>query len=563
MIAIRPLPLFVFAAALLCTAVPGIAQTAVKVVPSPDLSKVPAARVEELRRVRSDLDKIKDIQTGDALAESYALLGMAYARNGFADAATVALDNAIALSPKNSRWLYARGVLALATRQDTAATGYFERAFAVNKTYLPIRTALANQKIASGDLDGARGILADYTARNHEQAVPYAMLGDIALRQKRYPEAIEQINYALKLAPEANRLYKPLAEAYTGSGNTKAAAEARAKVGANAPVLADPIGSRVVPEVAVATSNTANQPSTAPAADPTQQSINEAMAALAARKYDTARTILDGAIKRAPKDVLLLATYARVETAAGNLTAAQARATAAVAMDPKSALAQISLGLVQEAKGDDAAAQRAYGDAIRLEPGADSARFALARLLMRTGRYDDAVTQFRAMTTISAANSLAWSGLVAAQVAGGHCPAALKDVNSALGKDSKNPYLMQLFVRLASTCGGANPTEKRMALDYGGQLYAGGGGSASIAEAYALALAADGKWDEAARTQQGAMFVVLRNDGSAALAPYREILLQLQARKIPDRPWPASAEVFHPKRPAPDAPVSAAPAPKK
>lgn len=554
---IRPLFVLVLASALLCTAAPGRAQTAVKTVPTPDLSKIPSVRADELRRARADFEKVKDLQTGEVLAESYGLLGTAYARAGFGEAAAVALDDAIAVAPQDARWIYARGVFALTQRQDAAATGYFERAFALNKKYLPIRTAVANQKIASGDLDGARKLLAEYTARNKGQAVPYAMLGDIALRQKRYADAIEQINHALKLAPEANRLYAPLAEAYAASGNAKAAADARAKTGTTTPSLADPIGSRLLAAGSAPAAAAAAAPA---AADPTQQSANEAMAALAERKYDAARAILDGALKRAPKNALLLALYARVESAAGDLTAAQARAAAAVAVDPKSALAQLSLGLVQETKGDDAAAERAYGEAIRLEPGSDSARFALGRLLMRTGRNEGAATQFRAMTTIDAGNSLAWSWRVAAQVADGHCPAALKDVNGALAKDAHNPYLMQLFVRLASTCGNANAAEQRMALDYAGKLYAGGGDSASTGEAYALALAASGKWDDAVKTQQGAMFIVLRNGGGAALAPYREFLQQFQAHKRPDRPWPASAEIFHPQRPAPDAAAPAAPA---
>lgn len=562
MISMRSLPLLAFAAALLCGATPGIAQTAVRTVPTPDLSKIPPASADEVRRARADFEKVKDLHVGEVLAESYGLLGSAYARHGFNEAAAVALDDAIAVAPQGARWLYARGVLALAMRQDAAATGYFERAFSLNKNYLPMRTALANQKIASGDLDGARTLLADYTARHHDQAVPYAMLGDIALRQKRYPDAIEQFNQALKLAPEATRLYKPLAEAYAASGNAKAAADARAKVGTTAPLLQDPIGSRLL----AAESTPAAAPAATPAsADPAQQSAGEAMAALAQRKYDVARAALDGGLRRDPRNALLLTLYARVESAAGNLQAAQTRAAAAVAADPKNPLTHLGQGSVFDMKGDDAAAERAYGDAIRLDPQAPAARFALGSLLMRSGRNGAAADQFRAVTVVERGNSLGWMSLVAAQVLDGHCPAALKDVNGALAKDAHNPYLMQLFVRLASTCGGATAEEKRMALDYAGKLYAGGGGSASIAEAYALALAANGKWDEAVKTQQGAMFITLRNGGATALPPYREFLQQFQAHKLPDRPWPPSAEMFHPRRPAPDAalPAAAAPAPGK
>jgi len=60
-------------------------------------------------------------------------------------------------------------------------------------------------------------------------------------------------------------------------------------------------------------------------------------------------------------------------------------------------------------------------------------------------------------------------------------------------------------------------------------------------------------WDDAVKIQQAAMFVLVRNGLKAALTPYREVLQQLQAHKLPDRPWPASAAVYHPARLAPDA----------
>ena len=114
--------------------------------------------------------------------------------------------------------------------------------------------------------------------------------------------------------------------------------------------------------------------------------------------------------------------------------------------------------------------------------------------------------------------------------------------------------MLQLFVRIASTCAQASANERRGALEYGKKLY-GENPSAPNGEAYALALAANGKWDDAVKTQQAAMFVLVRNGLKAALTPYREVLQQLQAHKLPDRPWPASAAVYHPLRLAPDAPA--------
>src|SRR5690606_5140132 len=113
----------------------------------------------------------------------------------------------------------------------------------------------------NGDFDGARKLLSDYVARHTDQAVPYAMLGEIALKQKRYAEAIEQTQRALAIEPKANALYATLAEAQAGAGNAQAAAEARAKAGNVAPLLVDPLGDGLLGRPAAATTAGAAAPS--------------------------------------------------------------------------------------------------------------------------------------------------------------------------------------------------------------------------------------------------------------------------------------------------------------
>lgn len=545
-------------AAFFAVAAPSLhADVALKPVPVPDLSKLPSAEAEELRKTRTSFDKGKDVLIGDALSESYFLLGAAYARSGLNEAAAAALADAAALSPNNGHWVYAQGIVAAAQRQDAAAAAFFERAYTLAPDYLPIRAALANRRMAAGDLDGARKLMEEYVAHHTQQAVPYAMLGDIALRQKRYADAVVQFDHALKIAPDANRLYAQLADAQAGAGDAKAASASRAKAGQKVPALEDPVGSRVLPlrgGAPAAQGAQAQQPLDARSAN-----MVEAMRMVATGQYDAARRTLDAALKTTPKDAILLALYSRIEASAGNLAAAQSRATEAIAADPKNAAGQYSLGVVREMNNDDAGAQRAYEEALRLDPKYAGARASLGNLFLRTGRNDAAAVQFRALAQAFPANSDAWAHLIAAQTLNGQCGGALKEINQALGKDANNADLLQFFVRLASTCPAASADEKRMALDYAGKLYRGRE-SEAIGEAYALALAANGKWDDAVKTQQGAMFIVLRGGDRQDLGMYREFLQQFQAHKVPDRPWPASAPIFHPQRAMPDPKPAAAPA---
>ena len=518
------------------------AEALVKPVPTPDLSRLPPAQADELRKTRETFEKSKIALVGDPLAEAYAILAAAYARNGFVEAATIALEDATLLAPKDGRWVYAQGVLARSQNQLAVAQNYFDIALQLNQDYLPIRTTVARSKMDNGDLDGARKLLADYVAKHADQAMPYAMLGEIALKQKRYAEAVEQIQRALAIDPKATALYATLAEAQAGAGNAQAAADARAKAGNVPPMLIDPLGDGLLGRAGAA--------ATTPAAATPAKGIAEIAPLLALHQYDAARKLLDAALAANPKDAALLALYARAEAAAGNLAAANTRADAAIAADRNSALAQLSKGVALEMGNDDAGAQRAYQEAVRLDPKLGEARALLGGLLLRTGRAAEAATQYRALVQLDLRDAEHWMQMVAADVVAGQCGSALRDASDLLAADINNKFVLQLFVRIASTCAQANANERRGALEYGKKLYAENP-SAPNSEAYALALAANGKWDDAVKVQQAAMFVLVRNGLKGALTPYRQVLQQLQAHKLPDRPWPADAAVYHPLRLAP------------
>jgi tetratricopeptide (TPR) repeat protein len=284
--------------------------------------------------------------------------------------------------------------------------------------------------------------------------------------------------------------------------------------------------------------------------------------ALTSRQYDKARGLVDGALKLRPNDPTLLALYARIEGAAGNLAQARVRGEAAVAAGPDNALAWANLGIGLEMAGDDGGAQRAYDKAISLDAGLAEPHIRRGNYLMRAGRADDASAAYRAVIKNDPKDTAGWVHLVAAEVAAGRCGPALKDINSALAKDSKNGFLLQLFVRLASTCPGVGAQERKMALDYAQAIYQQVG-AAPVGEAYALALAANGRWDDAVKTQQAAMFVLLKNNKKDEIGDYREFMKAFQAHKMPDRPWPPGHVLFHPQRVAPDPKPAAAATPRK
>src|SRR5882724_850179 len=108
------------------------ADALVKPLPTPDTAKFPADAAKELADTRAAFDKARVGMVGDELAEAYARMGAVYARVGYNDGAAVAFYDAAQLSPKDSRWVYLRGVIARAQKLDADARADYEAALALD-----------------------------------------------------------------------------------------------------------------------------------------------------------------------------------------------------------------------------------------------------------------------------------------------------------------------------------------------------------------------------------------------------------------------------------------------
>ena len=102
---------------------------------------------------------------------------------------------------------------------------------------------------------------------------------------------------------------------------------------------------------------------------------------------------------------------------------------------------------------------------------------------------------------------------------------------------------MQVFVRLASTCNAAKQEERDMALDYAQALYKQRP-DAGNSSAYALALAAHGKFKEAQEYQAEAIFEATRARDAAAVAEFKATMQEFVKKQVPDKPWSAENTYF-------------------
>ncbi|MBX3691585.1 tetratricopeptide repeat protein [Dokdonella sp.] len=536
-------------------------------LPQPDLSKLDAAEIAQLREARANFDKAIVGKSGVALAELYGDIGAAYARARLIDATRVAIDNAAIAAPLDDRWPYLQGALARMQGKHEVARAAFEKSLKLNGMYLPTRIALAGELLRIDDVDGAGKLLAAALADHEREPALRAMLADVAYRKQHYKEAVAYLEEALRLDPRATALYGALARAHEAAGDTKAAREAQGKIGDVPPFLRDPLLARLLPAPVISNlAATAASPARVPAeqstSDPREAAIGEAHFLAANGKYAEARGVLDKALTKQANDVALLSTYARIEAADGRVEAAKARATAATRAAPKSVLAWLTQGFIAEVAGDDAGARNAYERATVADPKAPRPQVALGNLALRSGRAADAIAAYRAATTIQPDDAENWAHLLAAEFIAGQCSTGLREAADNARKHARDPLFADLHIRAVSTCPAATPEQKKAVLGQAEALYrqAPEKNLAQVAETYALALAANGRWDEAAETQGSAIYEAATLGDKVATAQYRELFQRFQAKQMPTRPWAESHPLLKPPRPSvPPKPAVAAP----
>ncbi len=339
-------------------------------------------------------------------------------------------------------------------------------------------------------------LLLDAAKDNADHAELFAFLGRAELKQRRYDEAIAHLQQALNAAPQATALYNDLADAYQGKGQTAQAEAARAKAGDVAPVIDDPI-------IAGIYDTHSSKPLTGTPMQRARQLISQ-------QQFVAARGELEEAIKTNPNDVEAIALAARLDALLGVPALAQDEATRALKIDANNASANLSQGMIYEFGGDEAKAQPYYQRAAKADPNLPDPHLLLGNALMRKSRFADAAEEYRKVVVIDPASTEGQGRLAAALVSAGRCREAINGLNTALAARSRDGDLLQVFVRLAATCNAATLQERAMALDYGQALYKQRPNAADTV-ALALAQAANGKFDDAQKSQAEAIFEAERS----------------------------------------------------
>ena len=324
-----------------------------QVVPLPPLGELESSVAEQLRQAEREFGVVtakRRLADGD-LAEAYGSVGRVFHAYEFFEAAAAAYANAVRLRPDEFRWLHLLGYL-------YQQTGRLEESA---DRLLAARRAQPDDRAAAARLgDVYLGLNRLREAREQFQSVmttfPAAAasgLGEVALREGRFEEAIGYFRAALERVTQATSIHYSLAMAYRGLGRLD---EARSHLQQRGPG-----GIR--------------------AADPIVEEL---------------QTLVRGE--------RLLVIQGRRAYEAGQFQDAAAAFTRAIGVAPGSVAARVNLGLTLSQLGRDADAVEHLRVGFEETPGDANVSGALIGALLRLTREDEAIDVLTRVRSVDADN---------------------------------------------------------------------------------------------------------------------------------------------------------------
>jgi tetratricopeptide (TPR) repeat protein len=378
-------------------------------VPNPPLDHLEKAVAVQLGEARQLADSV----TGDRgesrekRARVYGELGQLYQAYELNGAAEVCYRNAVVLSPASVEWNYSLGYLLQAVGKYAEALGFLQKSRAGRQDpgldYLVyIRIGECHRSL-NQPYQAKLAFQAAYQVNPLGPAV-LARLGEIALEEKHYNEAIEYLSSALEKQPEANKLHYSLGMAYRGIGDMDRARAHMGKYGMVGVQPPDPLKIRLEKLVtgyrvhllagklafsAGRYNEAVESFQKAIAADAKEVGarINLGTALGRLKKYREALDQFLAAIELAPGNVTAHFNLGMLYSHLGNTKKAIEHLQVVVARNPKDAQAHLTLaGLLRE----DGRLEKALGHysvALGIDPGLVWAWVDMSALLSRTGKH--------------------------------------------------------------------------------------------------------------------------------------------------------------------------------
>lgn len=423
-------------------------------VPHPALERMEEGVRERLRAERGVLDRYLGQESPDpeTLGLAFAAMGQLYQVYDLSRPAVACFENARRLRPMDYRWPYHLGVLHQLGGELELARDRLLEAGSLAPRDAPTQIRLGQALMDLNDLDGAEQAFREVLAADSGSAAGHYGLGRVHYARGQLAEAIQHLETALELQPEADSIHYLLGMAYRRTGDLE---QARAHLALNrhTPVsFPDPLLDAL-----------------APLAQSAERHFNAGIEALRREDHQTAVRHLRDSLE----------------------------------IDPENALSHYNLGLALAALGRHEKAETALRRALELDPDYSSTHYHLGALLAEDGRREEASRHFAIAHELDPRDPeahLQWATSLAAR---GDIQRAVEELETLVERHPRHAAAHRLLGRVADGQGAS-----AQALEHYRQAAEIDPDSAENQSAWGAALGRAGRFVEAAAAYERAIRLV-------------------------------------------------------
>jgi tetratricopeptide (TPR) repeat protein len=485
----------------------------------PDLTNLEASVREQMTALQTALvATVKDPKTTDAaLSDAYAKLGLRYHAYSLNSAARECYLNAVALSPKDFRWLYLLGRLAQQEGRFEEAIASYKLARPLQPDYIAVPVNLGNIFLELNRLDDAAESFNAALAIARDNPATHYGLGQVAMARRNYAEAVQHFKTTLSLVPAATRVHYSLAMAYRGLGDAEKAKAHLAQQGTVGVRVADPLLDGLQELVAGE-----------------RVFLSRGKLAFEAGRYVEAAGQFGNAVAANPDSFTARVNLGASLTRLGDLNGAAQQFAEAVRIDPGNANAHYNLAVILALQNKHDEAIGHARSALKSDANDLSARFLLAQELLKTDRADEALVEFSRVVQGDPSNEAALLEEVKLLYRKREYNQALEAVEKGHAQYPQKGRTVLLLAYLLAASPDLQLRNGARAVELAQSVYKATN-AAQHAALVALALAESGRCNEAFESQQGAINQAGR-EGKTDVLPKLKADLKLYEGKQSCRP---------------------------
>jgi tetratricopeptide (TPR) repeat protein len=488
----------------------------------PDLSRASDSVARQLRDAHASLTRTlgEPGSTNPERASAYGQMGMLLMAAEYRDEAAECFLDAQALAPDDIRWPYYLAHLYKARGETVKSAAAFEAALRLRPDDLPTLVWLANAYLDQGRPEAAEPLLSRVRAEQPRSAVALFGLGRAALARSDYAGAVQYLEQALSLAPQAAVIHYPLAMAYRGAGDLE---KADAHMRQRGP------GELRPPDPLMLELDSALESAVA-------YEVRGAKA-LDERDWKAAAASFRKGIELAPDEPSLHHKLGTALFMSGDARGASEQFETALRLSPTFAKAHYSLGVMMGASGRPRQAIEHLSAAVRNDPTYVEARLRLGDVLRRSGRAAESLSLYEQAARLDPRAADAALGYALALVALQRYQDARTRLIDARTAYPDRAVFAHALVRLLAAAPDDRVRDGRAAMTLLQQLLAKEPRTPEIDEIMAMTLAELGQYEEAIARQQEALAAAERA-GRPDRARQMAANLALYQRHSPSRtPW--------------------------